>query len=146
MVDEYVTKYFEYVGAGSGAFSFLNGSLYVNTFSLAEYDRSINSHQLPLAFTCSFTRAAQMQYRFMMELFDLSMDQDKFQREFNVHPQIGLWKEFCFMKFWNALMPGMNGMIKINPKQQYLLVVMMREFFQGVNWLRKQARSSLVNS
>ena len=38
--DEYVVDYDEYLGVGSGAFSFLNDSLYVNTFSLRRYNES----------------------------------------------------------------------------------------------------------
>jgi coproporphyrinogen III oxidase-like Fe-S oxidoreductase len=37
MIDEYIVDYEDYVGIGSGAFSFLDGSLFVNTFSLREY-------------------------------------------------------------------------------------------------------------
>lgn len=39
--DEYVVDYDEYLGVGSGAFSFLNDSLYVNTFSLRRYNERI---------------------------------------------------------------------------------------------------------
>jgi menaquinone C8-methyltransferase len=38
MIDEYIVDYEDYVGIGSGAFSFLDGALYVNTFSLGEYN------------------------------------------------------------------------------------------------------------
>jgi coproporphyrinogen III oxidase-like Fe-S oxidoreductase len=36
MIDEYIVDYEDYVGIGSGAFSFLQGALYVNTFSLQD--------------------------------------------------------------------------------------------------------------
>ncbi len=143
MVDEYITKYFEYVGAGSGSFSFINGSLYVNTFSLLEYDKRIKGNIMPTSFICNFPKTAQMQYQFMMELFDLSMDIEKFKSDFGTWPQIGLWKEYFFLMFWSAFIPGCNGVLRLNPKQQYLMVVMMKEFFRGVNRLRQQARASL---
>ena len=39
--DEYVVDHDEYLGVGSGAFSFLGDSLYVNTFSLRRYAERI---------------------------------------------------------------------------------------------------------
>ena len=39
--DEYVVDHDEYLGVGSGAFSFLGSSLYVNTFSLRRYNERI---------------------------------------------------------------------------------------------------------
>ena len=39
--DEYVVDHDEYLGLGSGAFSFLGDSLYVNTFSLRRYNERI---------------------------------------------------------------------------------------------------------
>jgi coproporphyrinogen III oxidase-like Fe-S oxidoreductase len=39
MLDEYIVESEEYVGLGSGAFSFLNGTLYINTFSLRDTAR-----------------------------------------------------------------------------------------------------------
>lgn len=41
--DEYVIDNDEYLGVGSGAFSFLGDSLYVNTFSLRRYNERIGS-------------------------------------------------------------------------------------------------------
>ena len=41
MIDEYIVDYEDYVGIGSGAFSFLEGALYVNTFSLQAYSERI---------------------------------------------------------------------------------------------------------
>ncbi len=40
MIDEYIVDYEEYVGIGSGAFSFLDGQILVNTFSLAGVRRA----------------------------------------------------------------------------------------------------------
>lgn len=41
--DEYVVDHDEYLGVGSGAFSFLGSSLYVNTFSLRRYNERIKA-------------------------------------------------------------------------------------------------------
>ena len=41
LIDEYIVESEEYVGIGSGSFSYLNGTLYVNTFSLDAYRQFI---------------------------------------------------------------------------------------------------------
>ncbi len=47
MIDEYIVDYEDYVGIGSGAFSFLDGALYVNTFSLQDYGERIAEGKTP---------------------------------------------------------------------------------------------------
>ena len=47
MIDEYIVDYEDYVGLGSGAFSFLDGALYVNTFSLQLHAERIEAGKTP---------------------------------------------------------------------------------------------------
>ena len=49
MIDEYIVDYEDYVGLGSGAFSFLEGALYVNTFSLQVHAERIEAGKTPAA-------------------------------------------------------------------------------------------------
>jgi menaquinone C8-methyltransferase len=144
MLDEYIVEYEEYVGAGSGAFSYLDGSLYVNTFSLNDYHHAISANRHPLTATRKFDKYARMQYRFMMELFDLHMDTRKFQRDFGIPVELGLWKEMAFLTANGAFSSYKDGILQIHPRGRYLLVVMMREFFAGVNRIRDQARLNLA--
>jgi coproporphyrinogen III oxidase-like Fe-S oxidoreductase len=146
MLDEYIVDYEEYVGAGSGAFSYLDGCLYVNTFSLNEYNQAITSNRHPLTGTRRFDKTARMRYRFMMELFDLHMDTCRFERDFGVPVELGLWKEMAFLAANGAFSGYHEGVLHIHPRGRYLLVVMMREFFAGVNRIRDQARLNLAPS
>ena len=43
LIDEYIVEYEDYVGIGSGSFSYLDGTLLVNTFSLKQYRQRIAS-------------------------------------------------------------------------------------------------------
>lgn len=144
MLDEYIVQYEEYVGAGSGSFSYLNGQLFVNTFSLNEYDQRIRSKEFPITATRKFKRLDQMQYRLMMSLFDQSLDMRKFKEDFGLPVEIALFKELAFMKMFGLINRDSNQNLKINPDHRYMLIVMMREFFAGVNSLRDQARQSLT--
>lgn len=145
MLDEYIVQYDEYVGTGSGSFSYLDGRLLVNTFSLKEYDRAVRAKQFPLAATRKFGTLEQMQYRFMMSLFDHRLDKRKFKEDFGYPVEIGLLKELAFMKLIGAFSKDSTRVLELNPDHRYTLVVMMREFFAGVNTVRDQARQALTS-
>ncbi len=143
MIDEYIVKYDEYVGTGSGSFSYLNGTLYVNTFSLNEYEKALREGRFPITATRAFAKTERMQYRFMMELFDLMLNKKKFRQDFGLPVELGLFKEMLFMSLLGGLRTDGPDFLRLTHQQRYLLVVMMREFFAGVNRVRDQARHAL---
>ncbi len=143
LLDEYIVQYEEYVGTGSGSFSYLNGRLFVNTFSLKQYEAKINQGKFPLYKIKKFSRYDKKRYRFLMELFDLSLNTTKFKKDFKIPLLLGLMPEMAFMWLAGAFDKWQNGRIYLKPESRYLLVVMMREFFSNVNVLRDQARSAL---
>lgn len=144
MIDEYIVDFEEYVGVGSGAFSHLDGSLYVNTFSLREYNDLISSGEMSVSQIRHFNRREQMRYRFMMELFGLKLNKQHFREAFGISIERGLWLETAFMKFTGTYDRNDESTITLTPKGRYLLVVMMREFFSNLNNVRDQAREALV--
>ncbi len=143
MLDEYIVDYEDYVGIGSGAFSFLDGSLYVNTFSLDEYQRRLDSGIAGAAQVREFGRGDRMRYRFLMSLFGMSLDKRKFAEDFGVDIEHGLPLEIAFMRSVGAFAVDNAERIELTEKGRYLLVAMMRQFFIGVNNLRDQARGAL---
>jgi coproporphyrinogen III oxidase-like Fe-S oxidoreductase len=143
MIDEYIVDYEQYIGVGSGSFSFIEGFLYVNTFSLNEYADLVQTNRFPVTSFRKFSPKQQMQYRMMMELFSLKMDKEHFKRDFNSSINRGLWQEMFFLRFWKTFIEESNKFLKVSDSRRYLLVVMMREFFNNVNFLRDQARLSL---
>ena len=143
MIDEYIVEGEEYVGIGSGAFSYLDGTLYVNTFSLKEYARAIDAGHMSVSACQSYGKREQMRYRFMMELFGLRFDRQRFKRSFNTSAERGLWLEMLFMALVGAFKKITPEAIYLTPLGKYLSVVMMREFFAGVNNVRDQARQAL---
>jgi menaquinone C8-methyltransferase len=143
MIDEYIVDYEEYVGIGSGAFSFLGGSLYVNTFSLAEYNQRIDAGLTPATGMRAFGLRDRMRYRFLMGLFGMSLDKGAFERDFGVSIDRGLAMEMAFMRLNGAFAVDTPEHLTLTPKGRYLLVAMMRQFFIGVNNLRDQARGAL---
>ena len=143
MIDEYIANYEEYVGIGSGAFSYLDGTLYVNTFSLREYNERISSGLMSVFQKRSFKKHEQMRYRFMMDLFGFKLDKRRFRDSFGVSVGRGLWLETVFMRLAGAFDIN-NDVITLTPRGRYLLIVMMREFFSALNNVREQARNVLA--
>jgi len=143
MIDEYIVDYEEYVGIGSGAFSYLDGTLYVNTFSLREYGSQLSAGRMGVAGAKSFGAHERMRYRFLMELFGLRLDKKKFERDFGVPIDRGLRMEVNYMRAVGAFDRDDDEYITLTPRGRYLMVAMMREFFIGVNNVRDQARAAL---
>ena len=143
MLDEYIAQYEEYVGTGSGSFSYLDGQLLVNTFSLRQYEEKIKNGKFPVYKIKHFSNYDKKRYRFLMEMFDLSLNTEKFRKDFKIPLIFGLFPEMLFMWLSGAFGKWEKGRIYLRPESRYLLVVMMREFFSNVNILRDQARSTL---
>jgi menaquinone C8-methyltransferase len=141
MIDEYIVDSDEYVGIGSGSFSYLDGTIYVNSFSIKEYSQKISQGQSPVTAFQPFSKFAQMRYWFMMKLFGLSLDAGAFKHKFGQSLTTGLFIEMLFMRLIGAF-SGFNN-YSLTRTGQYMSVVMMREFFSGVNNVRDIARKSL---
>ena len=144
MIDEYVVDYEEYPAIGSGGITYLGKNLYVNTFSVNDYNAAIESGRMSLMGKTTFSLHDRMRYRFMMQLFGLRLDKRQFQQDFGCTVERGLPVEMAFMKASGAFDRDTPDELTLTPKGRYLMVVMMRQFFIGVNNLRDQARASLV--
>jgi len=144
MIDEYIVDYEDYVGLGSGAFSFLDGALYVNTFSLQLHAERIEAGKTPAVQKREFSRHDRMRYRFLMSLFGMSLDKRKFAKDFGTTIEMGMPVEIAYMRTVGAFEVDNSEVLIPSEKGRYLLVSMMREFFVGVNNLRDQARAALT--
>ena len=140
MIDEYIVDSEEYVGIGSGSFSYLNGTLYVNTFSVNQYNQDITAGRSPINAFQKYTKFPQMRYWFLMNLFGLKFDPLKFKSRFKRSIFLSLPMEMLFMMVLGAFKGKTNQLSRVG---QYISVVLMREFFAGVNNVRDVARKAL---
>lgn len=141
LIDEYIMDTREYVGLGAGAFSYLDGTLFVNTFSLTDYADRINAGSMSVSGVQKYETYARMRYDLMMDLFGLDLEEDDFPAQYGITRNRGLWLEMFFLNMVGAF--GKDSSRRLTPFGQYLAVVIMREFFSGVNHLRDQARQSI---
>ena len=135
MIDEYVVDYDEYLGLGSGSFGYLNGEVLANTFSISDYVEALENGFLPLFGRKHFSERDRMGYDFMMKLFggsiDLTMADDKYQGTFSKT----MFTAIAGLKLLGALTQN-GSVLQLTDKGRYYWVIMMREFFTGVNNFR----------
>lgn len=143
LIDEYIVDHDEYVGIGSGSFSYLGGEIYANTFSLRAYADAVEQGRLSVDARMRLQRKDQLRYRFMMDLFGLRLDKRAFRDANGVSVTGGLLPEYLFMKAAGAFARDDADVLELTETGRYLLVVMMREFFIGVNGIRDLARERL---
>ncbi len=143
MIDEYIVDYEEYPAIGSGGITYLDGNLYINTFSLKDYSKKIDDGMLSVMGTNHFGKRDRMRYRYMMQLFGMRLDKRKWFEDFGCTVEQGLPAEDAFMRMAGAYDVDDDEQITLTAKGRYLLVAMMRQFFIGVNSLRDQARAAL---
>jgi len=140
MIDEYIADGNDYVGAGSGAFSFLNGTLYVNSFSLASYRKALKEGHLPLSKSLSFSQHNGMRYYFLMNLFGLHFDKKAFKKKFGLPVEVALPMELVYLGAAGSFVRNDANQIRLTPKGRYMTLVMMREFFSSMDNIRQVAR------
>ena len=144
MIDEYVVNYEEYPAIGSGGITYLGQNLYVNTFSVNDYNEAVESGRMSLMGKTKFSLRDRMRYRLMMQLFGLRLDKRAFECDFGCTIEKGLPAEMAFLRASGAFATDNDDELTLTPKGRYMVVAMMRQFFVGVNRLRDQARAALT--
>jgi len=142
MFDEYIVERDEYVGLGSGSFSYLSGSLYASTFSIHHYQRLLEAGKTGTFGRLDMTEREQKRYYLLMQLFGGSLDKTTAEERFGGRFQRTLWPELAMLQTIGALR-NEGVQLKLTERGYYLWVVMMREFFTGVNNLRDQMRHNI---
>lgn len=143
IIDEYMTFYDEYPALGSGSITHLDGHLYVNTFSLREYNEAIAAGHMSIMGKAKMTKRNAMRYCFLVNLYKCRLDKAAFKREFGVSVEAGLPVEMAFMRLNGAFDEDNAERLTLTPRGRYLTTVMYRQFLSGMNNLRDQARDAL---
>lgn len=139
MFDEYIVEREEYVGLGSGAFSYLQGQLFASTFSINHYKRLVESGKTGTICRRDMQQRDQLRYYLMMRLFGGALDRDAAERRFAGRFGTGLRAELAALRTIGAI-KSQGPEYVLTESGFYLWVMMMREFFTGVNSLREQMR------
>ncbi len=139
LIDEYIVNHDEYLGLGSGSFGFMQGAIFANTFSIQDYINNLQTGRLPVAFRKNFSQQELIRYDFLMRLFGKRLNIAELEKKYSGNFCKSLWKEILFFKAIGALERKDNFLL-LTPKGLYYWVIMMREFFTGVNNFRDICR------
>ena len=133
--DEYVGTNHEYVGIGSGAFSFLGGRLLINAFNLEEYASRVRKNESTVIATCDFSRSERAKYLFLTELFNGEIDIAKFNSANDLSLRRELGRELSLLRLAGAV--RIEGeIIHTTEFGAYLCLVLMKEFYTGMDKVR----------
>lgn len=143
--DEYVVDHDEYLGVGSGAFSFLGSNLYVNTFSLHRYGERIRAGKTGVERCRSFDKHAVLQYRLLLGLFSARLSRKYFREVHGVNLDRALFKEMLGLRMAGAIKDNPNDPdnLIVTDAGKFLGLVMMKAFYSGMDNVRAELRKPL---
>jgi coproporphyrinogen III oxidase-like Fe-S oxidoreductase len=141
-IDEYIVGAGDYVGVGSGAFSYVNGTMYATTFSLNHYAQLAGSGQPAITKTRHLAPRERMRYEFLIRMFGMSMDRAWMERRFDGEFARTLRPELAAFRLLGAVREDERGW-HLTERGMYLWVLMMSSFFEGVNQFRAEMRASI---
>jgi coproporphyrinogen III oxidase-like Fe-S oxidoreductase len=142
MFDEYIIDQDDYVGVGSGAFSYVGGAMYSTTFSLNHYCRRVEAGQSGITQRRALGLRERMRYDFLVRLFGGELRRDWVQRRYGRAFWWLLAPELAAMRLVGATRHDADA-IRLTRMGMYCWVLMMAEFFNAVNDVREQMREHI---
>ncbi len=139
-IDEYIVKHDEYLGIGSGAISYMNGTIYSSSFSLNNYGELVEHSGTALSACRKLSQKEQALYDLLMRLFGLRMNKHEMQEKYEGQYFSLIRKELSLFKMLGAV-HDQGEYLELTKSGMYLWLLMMREFFMGVNNFRCEMRS-----
>lgn len=133
--DEYVSYHNQYLGVGSGAFSFIGGRLFVNAFNLKDYVSRIFSSGSANIANASFRRSDILRYMFLTQLFSGAVDICAFEKAHSCNIQRDLFVEINGLRIVGAIVQE-NKIIKCTEFGRYIALTAMKDFYAGMDMVR----------
>ncbi|MBI2513012.1 MAG: coproporphyrinogen III oxidase family protein [Opitutae bacterium] len=138
--DEYIVASENYVGVGSGAFSYLDGALYATTFSLNAYEQRIRDGLTGIVTRHQLSTGDALRYTLLTRMFGLGLDREWARQRHGRKFFWRLWGELRTLELLGAADRTARGW-QLTPDGMYWLMLMMSEFFESVNAYRDAMRA-----
>lgn len=138
-IDEYIVEQSDYVGVGSGAFSFVSGEMFSTTFSINQYLHRIGRGQSGVAQSKALSLKERMRYDYLVRLFGLELPREYLRSKYGASFNWLMFPELTVMRLIGATRHDADA-IRLTPRGMYFWVLMMAEFFNAVNLFRDQMR------
>jgi len=129
--DEYVVEYNEYIGLGSGSFSFIRDTLYINTFSLEKYKEKIIQGELSQERLKKYKESDIIQYQLMLDMFSNNISLEKYKK----------YKWLFQVLYWLGILK--KDLIHTTPFGKYVVLNLMKEFYIGMDFVREESKRVL---
>jgi len=142
VLDEYIIDQDEYLGLGSGAFSYVRGVLYASTFSINHYIERARGGRTGIVRKRTLNLRDQMLYYLLTRLFSGSIDLDAAEERFAGRFYRTLFPELTGLRLIGAVTKD-RRQLRLSERGFYLWLVLMREFFSGVNNFREEMRLNI---
>ncbi len=139
MFDEYIIDQDDYVGVGSGAFSYVGGAMTSTTFSLQHYCRRVESGLNGVTQRRSLSVHERMRYDFLVRLFGGELSRAHIERRWGRAFALRMAPELLAMRALGATRHDAEG-IRLTRRGMYCWMLMMAEFFNSVNDVRERMR------
>jgi coproporphyrinogen III oxidase-like Fe-S oxidoreductase len=141
MIDEYIIDHADYVGVGSGSFSYVNGWMYSTTFSLNQYRQRLAQRRPAITQSKRLSVRERMRYDYLVRLFGLSLSRESMYRKYGPAFWLRLAPELVSMRLLGATRyHAATNSIRLTDRGMYCWVLMMAEFFNAVNSFRDAMR------
>ncbi len=141
-VDEYIVDGGDYVGVGSGAFSYVDGVMYSTTFSLNVYQELISNGDSAITRSRHLPTRERHRYEMLLKLFGLRMDRAWMRERFGPRYEASMALELTALRLAGALRKDERG-YALTERGMYLWVLQMSAFFESVNAFREQMRANI---
>jgi len=142
MFDEYIIDEDDYVGVGSGAFSYVGGSMYSTTFSLNHYCRRVEGGRTGITQRRTLGLRERMRYDFLVRLFGGTLKHGYVAERYGRAFWWRLAPELAAMRLLGATRHEPDA-LRLTRRGMYCWVLMMSEFFNAVNDVREQMRGHI---
>jgi coproporphyrinogen III oxidase-like Fe-S oxidoreductase len=142
MFDEYIIDQDDYVGVGSGAFSYVDGQMYSTTFSLNHYCRRVERGQSGITQRRALGARERMRYDYLVRLFGGALKREDITERHGAAFWLGLAPELVAMRLLGATRHEADA-LRLTRRGMYCWVLMMAEFFNSVNDVREHMREHI---
>lgn len=141
MIDEFIIDHTDYVGVGSGAFSYVDGWMYSTTFSINQYRELLAHGHSGITQSKRLSLRERMRYDYLVQLFGLKLSRAEMRRKYGRAFWLMLAPELASMRALGATRyDRATDSIVLTDRGMYCWVLMMSAFFNAVNAFRDQMR------
>ncbi len=138
-IDEYIVDEDDYIGAGSGSFSYVDGVAASTTFSIRGYQQRMTGGGPPVVQARQLSPPERMRQDLLVKLFGLRLDRTRIEAKYDGRFAQTLRTELAALRLVSAIRATDSEYV-LTWSGMYLWLVLMREFLNGVNALRADMR------